>query len=72
MKKYLVTLNRPVIIDGGAPELYTIYGLLAPYAENGEEQNAITADEINVYLDYLSAMHLWSIKEEKSFSLWGF
>ena len=69
MKKLLVALNRPVIIDGGAPELYTIYGLLAPYAENGEEQNAITADEINVYLDYLSAMHLWSIKEEKSFSV---
>ncbi len=62
MKKYLVTFNHPVIIDGGKPELYTIYGLLVPYEE-------ITKEEINTYISYLAAMHEWSVKREKSFSV---
>ena len=62
MKKYLVTFNHPVIIDGGKPELYTIYGLLVPYEE-------ITKEEIDTYISYLAAMHEWSVKREKSFSV---
>ena len=62
MKKYLVTLNRPVTIDGGKPELYTIYGLLVPYEE-------ITKAEIDTYISYLAAMHEWSVKRETSFSV---
>ncbi len=62
MKKFLVTLNRPVTIDGGKPELYTIYGLLVPYG-------VTTEAEINAYVSYLAAMHEWSVKREKSFSV---
>ena len=62
MKKYLVTFNHPMIIDGGKPELYTIYGLLVPYEE-------ITKEEIDTYISYLAAMHEWSVKREKSFSV---
>lgn len=62
MKKFLVTLNRPVTIDGGKPELYTIYGLLVPYG-------VITKEELNAYVSYLAAMHEWSVKREKSFSV---
>ena len=57
MKKFLVTLNRPVTIDGGKPELYTIYGLLVPYG-------VITKEEINAYVSYLAAMHEWSVKKK--------
>ena len=63
MKRYLVKLNRPVIVADSPCELsikHSIYGFLFPYIEADEGERAILEDEIHDFVGYLAAMHDWS------------
>ena len=63
MKRYLVKLNRPVIVADSPCELsikHSIYGFLFPYIEADEGERAILEDEIYDFVGYLAAMHDWS------------
>ena len=63
MKRYLVQLNRPVIVADSPCKLsikHSIYGFLFPYIEADDEERAYLEDEIYDYIGYLAAMHDWS------------
>lgn len=72
MKKYLVKLNQPLLIndsDCGAPIFCPVYGFLAPYSESNEELNEYYKYTIDIYVGYLAAMHEWSAGREKNFNV---
>lgn len=60
MKKILVKLNFPVLINTGEPwekKYLTIYGFLAPC---GDDENEYNEDSYAGYVSYLAAMSEWS------------
>jgi len=68
MKKYLVKLNRPVMIEdclGEESKLQPVYGFLAPVYDDFDEELYC----IDLYVDYLAAMHEWCAKQEKEFDI---
>ena len=72
MKKYLIKLNRPVIIDdsyGDTPIKQPVYGFIGPYNETNPEINAYYKESFNSYVSYLAAMHEWSESGEEGFSV---
>lgn len=63
MIKYLIQLNRPVVIDDsyhGAPIKQTIYGFLGPYNEGDSAKNAYHEECFYHYCGYLAALHQWT------------
>lgn len=67
MKKLLVKLNRPVLINESQCEqikMQSVYGFLA---SNDEEDNL--EEEIMTYIGYLAAVHAWSTYENVEFSV---
>ena len=59
MKRYLIKLNQPVIVDDSTCEekkQATIYGFLGPVIEDDEEPADYLVYDINSYVDYLAAM----------------
>lgn len=72
MKNYLIQLNHPLLINNSRteqPKYLTVYGFLAPYSEDSEEQNEKTEDNILDYLGYLAAIHEWSNNNAKEFDV---
>jgi len=62
MKKYLVKLNFPVMINIAKPgekKYQIIYGFLAPFVDDIEKRKEVE-DYIYAYVAYLAAMHQWS------------
>jgi hypothetical protein len=60
MKRYLVKLNTPVLIEESTcdkSKKTTIYGFLGPYEEEYEELNACLEHDLDIYVDYLAAMN---------------
>lgn len=69
MKKYLIQLNRPLLIRVEDPENYqSVYGFLARYDENDDAQNEETQHNIHYYVGYLAAMSEWS-RNPKDFTI---
>ena len=67
MKKLLVKLNRPVLINESQCEqikMQSVYGFLA---SNDEEDNL--EEEIMTYIGYLAAVHAWSTYDDVEFSV---
>ena len=67
MKKLLVKLNRPVLINESQCEqikMKPVYGFLAP---NDEDDNL--EEEITTYIGYLAAVHAWSTYDDVEFSV---
>ena len=72
MKKYLIRLNRPVVIDDcyhGAPIKQPVYGFFCPYGEYDSAENDYHKDCIDYYVAYLAAMHCWSENGGEEFSV---
>lgn len=72
MYKYLIKLNRPVVIDDcyhGAPIKQPVYGFLCPYSEDDPAENAYHKECIELYVSYLAAMHRWSENGGEEFSV---
>ena len=70
MKKYLIRLNRPVIVNDsyhGSPIKQTIYGFLGTYDEYDSAEDAYNKEIIESYVSYLAAMHQWSENDGKEF-----
>ena len=64
MKRYLVKLNTPVLIEESTcdkSKITTIYGFLGPYEEEYEELDACLEFDLNIYVDYLTAMNEESV-----------
>ena len=67
MKKLLVKLNRPVLINESQCEqlkMQPVYGFLAP---NDEDDNL--EEEIMTYIGHLAAIHAWSTYDDVEFSV---
>ncbi len=63
MKKYLVKLNRPVLIENSPcdiSKLQPVYGFLSPIYDE---------ELFDSYVSYMAAMHEWSAKREKRFDV---
>lgn len=56
MKKTVVKLSRPLVIDAGGYK--TIYGFVAENSDNDAEKRKIQY-RIDTYVSYLAAMHEW-------------
>ena len=59
MKRYLIKLNQPVIVDNSTckeKKQTTIYGFLGPVIEDDNEPNDYLVYDIVFYVDYLAAM----------------
>ena len=72
MKKYLIKLNRPVMIDDcyeDTPIKQPVFGFIGPYNETKPEENAYYIESFNSYVSYLAALHLWSERGEEEFSV---
>ena len=74
MKKYLIRLNRPVVIDDcyhGAPIKQPVFGFLCPYNEYNPTENDFHKECIELYVSYLAAMHRWSENGGEEFSVFN-
>lgn len=72
MKKYLIKLNRPVVIDDcyhGAQIKQAVYGFFCPYSEYDSAENDYHKDCIDYYVSYLAAMHCWIENGGEEFSV---
>lgn len=70
MKKYLVELNRPLVIKANDynNDYYTLYGFLAPY-DDDQEKNEETKRNFLSYIYYLAGLHEYSNASVKPFSI---
>ena len=61
MEKYLVKLNRPLLVktDEDEPIYYNIYGILTDRMKD-KEQNKELKHNLRRYIGYLAAMHEWT------------
>lgn len=72
MKKLLVKLNQPVLVQDDPCEkqkLQPIYGFMVDYDASDEELNAFMEDDIPSFVGYLAAMQKWSTTGDVEFSL---
>lgn len=64
MKRYLIKLNQPVIVDDSTckeNKQATIYGFLGPYEEEYEALDACLEHDLDIYVDYLASMNEESV-----------
>ena len=72
MKRYLIKLSQPVIVDNSTEEekkQATIYGFLGPVTEEDKEPADYIIYDINSYVDYLAAMDDRNTVDEKEFDI---
>lgn len=70
MKRYLIKLSQPVIVDDSTEEekkQATIYGFLGPVVDEDKEPADYLVYDINSYVDYLAAMDERNTVSEKEF-----
>ena len=70
MKRYLIKLSQPVIVDDSTckeKKQTTIYGFLGPVVEENKEPADYLLYDINSYVDYLAAMDERNTVSEKEF-----
>ena len=71
MKKLLVKLNRPVLINESQCEhrkMQSVYGFLASNDGDDENGDSDLDEQITTYIGYLAALHAWSTYEDVEFS----
>ena len=72
MKKLLVKLNRPVLINESQCEqikMQPVYGFLAPNDEADEDGDNELEEQITTYIGHLAAIHAWSTFDDVEFSV---
>ena len=73
MKRYLIKLSQPVIVDDSTAEetkQATIYGFLGPViVDDDQESYDYLVYDINSYVDYLAAMDVRNAVVEKDFDI---
>ena len=72
MKKLLVKLNRPVLINESQCEqikMQPVYGFLAPNDEDDEDGGNELEEQIATYIGHLAAIHAWSTFDDVEFSV---
>ena len=72
MKRYLIKLSQPVIVDDSTEKekkQATIYGFLGPKMDDDEELADYLVYDINSYVDYLAAMDERNAAGEKDFDI---
>ena len=68
MKRYLVQLNRSLLIEKDE-ERTKIYGFLGPYEEENDSHKDYLLSGIDAYVDYIAAMEDWCANGDDEFDV---